>query len=201
MHSSSVKLLVVSLLSFITIACAATQTVTFDILLFGDKIGTMVATEEVKSDGSILYTLETKSQANFLWLNRTNFTRYDVTYKDGKLLTSNHKEMENGKTKRFTNVKWDGAKYIVDSYKGKRTFTEIPTYSIVTIYFKDINTIKRIFYEAEADFSLLKATKEPETWEFKSSDGNRNIYHFKNGKIASMEFHVSIATVKMVRVN
>lgn len=168
-------------------------------LLFSDKIGTMTITRELKPDSTEVYSLMTDSKARFLWIDYVNYTRYDVIYRNGKLVSSVHRETENGKVKRWTNVKWDGTKYIVDSYKGKRSFTQAPEYSIVTIYFKDIKNVNKIFYEAEADFSEMKKSNEPETWEFKSSDGNRNIYHFINGKIQSMEFHVSVVTIKMIR--
>ena len=183
-----------------TAAFAVTETIHFDVMLFGDKIGDMNVSREQRSDGTEFYVLETKSKAKVLWIDKDNYTLYEVTYKDGKLLSSTHKETENGKVKRWTNVRRDGSKYLVDSYKGSRVFAEAPVYSIVTIYFKDIKNVKRIFYEAEADFNEMQHP-EPDTWEFKSSDGNRNIYHFENGKIKSMDFHVSIATVKMVRTN
>jgi hypothetical protein len=169
--------------------------------LFGDKIGVMTVTHEQKPDGSEVYSLESNSKAKFLWLNYENYTRYDVVYKEGKLISSVHKDTENGKMKRWSNIKWDGSQYNVDSYKGKISFTQQPDYSIVTIYFKEIKNVKRIFYEAEADFNEMKKGDEPETWEFKSSDGHRNVYHFEKGKIKSMEFHVTIATIKMVRTS
>lgn len=97
-------------------------------------------------------------------------------------------------------MQWDGPEYRVDGYKGIHTFTEAPVYSIVTIYFKDVRNVKRIFYEAEGDFSNMEHP-EANTWEFKSIDGNRDVYHFLNNQIKDMEFHVSIATVKMVRTN
>jgi hypothetical protein len=176
------------------------QSIHYDILLFGDKIGNMNISREEKAGGIEFYVLESSSKAKILWINKSNTTRYEVTYKDGKLISSSHKETENGKVTRWTDIKWDGAKYLVDSYKGSRTFTEVPTYSVVTIYFKDIKNVKRIFYESEADYDLI-THPEPDTWEFKSSDGNRNVYHYQNGVLQSTEFHVSIATVKMVRTN
>lgn len=177
----------------------ALETVKYDVILWGDKIGQMVVTHDVKPDGTEVYTLETHSKAKILWINKANDTRYDVVYKDGKLFSSKHTEIENGVKKRWTNITLDNGVYKVDSYKGKRTFTEVPTYSIVSIYFKDVKNVKRIFYEAEADFDDVEHP-EANTWEFKSSDGNRNVYHYENGKLTTTEFHVSIATVKMVLV-
>ncbi len=178
----------------------STETVVFDMILFGDKIGSMTVTREEKPDGIEYYTLETRSKAKFLWVDHNNFTRYEVTYKNGVLISSNHSESDNGKVQRWTKVDRRGDTYFVDGYKGKKTFTEAPFYSIVTVYFKNIANVNRIFYEPEGDFSTLKKSSEAETWEFKSSDGNKNVYHFKNGKIHSMDFHVSVVTVKAVRV-
>jgi hypothetical protein len=76
----------------------------------------------------------------------------------------------------------------------------VPTLSIVLLFFNGIQNNKKIFYEAEGDFSELQYP-EANTLEFKTSDGNRNVYHYVNEKAQNMEFHVSIATVKMVRVN
>jgi hypothetical protein len=69
----------------------------------------------------------------------------------------------------------------------------------MTLYFNSHKNVRRIFYEAESDFSELKHTDD-NTVEIKSSDGNRSIYRFKNGVMDEMEFHISIATVVMKRI-
>ncbi len=177
------------------------ETITFDIILFGNKIGYTNLTHEIKNDSLEFYTLDTKSRAKFLFFTIENHTRYEVVYKHGKLLSSKTTEIENGKTKRWTNVTWDGAKYTVDGYKGKRTFTEVPVFSVVRLFFSNITSPLRLFYESEADFNELKKGELPGSWEFRSSDGNRNIYFFKNGKITSTEFHTFLAKVRMIRTN
>ena len=179
---------------------SAKETVLFDIILFGDKIGNLVVTREPRPDGTEIYMLDTKSKAKILWINKENITHYEVVYKDGKLISSTFKEIENGEVKRWNNVSWDGSKYVVDGYKGKRTFTEIPSFSLVSIYFKDMKNVKRIFYETEADFTQVDHP-DANTWQFKSSDGHLNVYHFVDGKIQNLEFRVSIATIKMVRMD
>ena len=179
---------------------SARETVLFDIMLFGNKVGYLTITREPQPDGTELYVLDTKSKAKILWITRENSAHYEVVYKDGKLVSSGFKEIENGEVKRWNNITWDGKTYTSNGYKGKKTFTEVPTYSIVSVYFRDMKNINRIFYEIEGDFNDLR-NPEPGTYEFKSSDGNRNVYHYVNGKIHHMEFHVSFATVKMVRIN
>lgn len=179
---------------------AAVQTIRFDVFLFGNKIGHMTVTREEKPGGIELYTLSSHTKAKFLWSKREDTTRYEVTYKDGRLLSSLHKEYQNGELKRWTTISRNGDVYRVDSYKGKRTFTEAPVQSVVTLYFKGVQSGKRLFYEAEADFDEIEHP-EPNTWQFKSSDGNRNIYHYENGQVKDTEFKVTLATIKMVRNN
>ena len=184
----------------LSLYAAAVETVRFDILLFGDKIGTMTVTRELRADGVEFYTLESSSKAKILWIDKENYSRYEVVYKNGKLFSSTHKELENKKLKRWTNISWNGSQYTVDSYKGKRNFTEAPEYCTVSMYFKGFKDVKKIFYEAEADYDVVEHP-QPNVTEFKSSDGTRNVYYFENGRIKSMDFHISIAKVRMERVN
>jgi hypothetical protein len=172
----------------------------FNIFLWGNKIGNLTASREVRPDGTVLYLLDTRSKAKVLWITRENVAHYEVVYKDGKLVSSSFKEVENGEVKRWSNINWDGKQYTVDATHGKKTFTESPTYSIVCVYFQNMEQVKQIFYEIEGDFNQLQHP-EPGTCEFKSSDGNRNVYHFENGTVKNMEFHLSFATIKMERVN
>ena len=176
---------------------AGVETVSYDILLFNNKIGKMVITHDARPDGTDIYTLVTTSKAKFLWIDKANDSRYELIYKAGKLLSSVFKEIENGEVKRWCNIKWDGAKYLVDSYKGRHTFTDSPLYSTITAYFQGLKKVDQIFYESEGDFAKPEYP-EPNTLEFKTSDGHKSIYHYVNGKINNMEFRISIATIYMV---
>ncbi len=180
-------------------AYATADTARFKMMLWGDKIGELVVVHQVAADGTETYVADSKNKATILWVDRENITHYEVVFKNGKLFSSNYREVENGKVKRWSVIKLDGTTYRVDGYKGKRTFTEAPQYSVLSLYFKDVSKVKRLFYEAEADFVDLESTA-PNSLEFKSSDGNRSVYFFVNGKLQRAEFHVSIATVKMERI-
>ncbi len=181
-------------------AFSATEVLRFKVLLFGDSVGRLTISKETRADGSELYMLDSYSKARILWIVHENTTHYEVVYKDGKLFSSRFKEIEKGELKRWNNVSWDGKQYNVDGYKGKRILNETPVFSIVSLFFSNTQNVKKLFYEAEADFSDVEHL-ENNTLEFKSSDGNRNVYHYVNGRANSMEFHVSIASVKMVKIN
>lgn len=193
------KYSVVVVLLFVLSATANAQLVKFNVMLFGEKVGTLVITKKVNGTEEV-YSLESRSKAHFLWIDKENYARYDVVYRDGKLFTAESKEIENGKSKRWTKVTQAGSGYQVDSYKGKRTINELAQFSVVRLFFEDGSTQKKLFFEGEAEICPIKSP-EPGTCEFKGSDGSRNVYYYKNGKLAYAEFHVSIATVKLVPGN
>lgn len=180
-------------------AVSTAQTVLYEVSLFGNRIGYMSVTRTVAKDSSETYILDTKIKARVLWIKKEVWTHYEVVYKNGKLFSSQQIETDNGTVKSKTNIAFNGKQYQVESLSGKRTFTEAPVQSIVTLFMHGMRHGTRLFYEAGADFNTLVKT-DPDTYEFKSSDGNRNVYHFKNGLIQEAEVHASIATIHMVKV-
>ncbi len=192
------------ILSFLVLLFAAlvsfAETQHFDILLFGDKIGSMTVSHETLPDGTETFSFDSGSKAKILWIVRDNYSHYEMLFKNGRLLSGSYTEKEQGKVSRWGKIQWDGTRYNVENYCGKKSFTENPVYTIASIYFGDVRKAKRIYYDAEAEFVNVEHPDE-NTIEFKTSDGHRNVYHFVNEKIQSMEFHVSIATVRIVRIN
>lgn len=165
---------------------------------FGIKFGTMTVTKSKENDSTDLYTLHAKGYLKVLWMERNDETYYAVRYRHGKLISSSYKQVESGVTKKWTNVTCNGSQYVVDSYRGKRSFTEAPVYSILSLYFNSPQNLKSIFYEAEANYANVKHNGN--AVEVLSSDGNRSIYKYINGVLQEMEFHISIATVYMKRI-
>ena len=176
------------------------QTFVFNMMLFGDSVGLSTITKTQEADGIVRYVLNSHIKAKVLWITRENQTHYEAVYKNGKLVSSTFAEINNGKKDKWSNVTYDGSQYQVDSYHGKKSFKEVPTHSIGSLYCDGYNASrKRFFYEPEADFNDL-SFPDANTIEFKSSDGNKNIYHFKNGQIAEAEFKTTLATVYLKRM-
>jgi hypothetical protein len=176
------------------------QLVKYDIMLFNERIGTMVITRKIQGDTAELYTLESRAKANFLWIKRENYSRYDVEYRHGKLYSSEAKEIENGKLKRWNKVRLEGNEYEIEGNKGKKMLSGAIVFSVVKMFFENGTKQQKLFYESEAEIASLKQTS-PGTMEYNGSDGSRNVYIFKDGKLVAAETHVSIASVKLVRAN
>ncbi len=191
----------VSLIVVIVFCNAAhAQRMVFDMSAFGITFGTMTVNRYWESDSSEVYTLHAKGYLKVLWMERSDETFYEVRYKQGKLVHSSFRQVESGVLKKWTYVRSTTEGYKVDSYRGKRTFSESPVFSVLKLYYQVPEGINKIFYEAESDFTKLIQRNE-KTFEIKSSDGNRSIYKYVNDELAKMEFHISIATVYMKRVS
>lgn len=176
------------------------QTLVFNMFLFGDSVGISTITRAHDADGIDHYILDSHIKAKILWITRENRTHYESQFKDGKLISATYYEINNGKKDKWSNIQYDGREYQVDSYHGRKSFKEAPTHSIGTMYIDGYNASrKRFFYEPEADFNNLNFP-EPNTIEFKSSDGNKNVFRFRNGQITGAEFHTTLATVYLKRV-
>ena len=177
------------------------QIISYNIKLWGDSIGRMDVVHTHNKDSSDTYIIESKSKAKFLWIVRDGYSKFEAIYKNGKLISSSHVEIENKKAKRSTTVKYDGKLYQVNSTEtGTRSFSETPLCSDASMYFSEYKNTSRIFYLPDASFYNTTRINS-NTIEFKSSDGHRNVYLFENGRIKSMEFHLPLASVYMNRIN
>lgn len=68
------------------------------------------------------------------------------------------------------------------------------------MYFNEPKNIQQVFYEVDASTSTIKNTA-PHVYEFKSGDGNKNVYHYKNGELIQVDVNVTLVSAKIVRVS
>jgi len=190
----------VFVLCMMLVTASQAQTFRFNIILFGDSVGNSIISKTHDANGIDNYVLDSRVKAKILWMTKENHTHYESRFKDGKMISATYYEINNGKKDKWSTITWDGKQYQVDSYHGKKSFTEVPTHSIGSMYCDGYSASKkRFFYEPEGDFNQLNFP-DANTIEFKSSDGNRNIYHFKNGAISDVECHTTLATIYLKRV-
>lgn len=181
-------------------ACAlSAQQMVFSMTAFGVNVGKMTVNRTFDADSTEIINMHSQGHVKLLWIDRADETIHEVRYRKGKLISSNYKHIQNGEVVRWCTITFDGKQYQVNSDKGKSTFTEAPTYSIASLYYHFPKNITRIFYEVENEYSPLKYT-DPNTVDFKTSDGNRNIYKYVNGTLNEMEFRLSLTTVYMKRI-
>lgn len=176
----------------------ATDSYKYDMFLLGSKIGTIIVTHEKRSDGSDYFVMTSDAHAKILWTDRTSKTRCEVVFKDGKMVSSVHDKVENTSGQRICKVTPEKNGYKVSVNGTLSTLSETATCCVASLYVQEPKNMKRIFYEPEGTFSDLKKIA-PDAYEFKSSDGNRNVYRYKDGQITEMEFYLSFVSVTAKR--
>ncbi len=185
------------LLAFSSLLLRA-QTFTYDVYLFGDKIGTSTITRRVDSN-TVQYSLRSHSVAEVFFFKRVSQQDYDVVYRNGKLDKVTAYNKVDDKT---TSVKviFDGTRYCVDKNKVCYTFMEPVAYSSLCLYFVEPQPNQRIFSEREAEFYNIKKNDEG-AFTYTLSDGVKNTFYYTNGMVTKVELKKSMITVELKLVN
>jgi hypothetical protein len=175
------------------------EEIKFDMSVWGIKFGQMTVRKAMENDSTHVYTMEAYGKGNFLWMKKEGSTKYKVRFVNGQMISSSYVRKVNGETDYWNKVVFDGEKYLVESNKGNREFTEVPDCTILALYFNPTTKHKRVYCEAESEFSTL-STSKGDGFELQCSDGSRTTYHLQDGLVNTMEIHASLATIKIKRV-
>eukprot|EP01034_Spumella_vulgaris_P002539 gene2539-3302_t len=124
------------------------QTRKYNVILSDDKIGELTVTRTIKG-AFTTYKLESKSEAKVLFTTKKNYVLMDVTYKDGKLISSYCKNEINDEVDNYASISWDAAtsKYNITNEKGKLTYASPVTFSVISLYFGEPKGISKLFTE------------------------------------------------------
>lgn len=181
------------LFSALSISMLMAQTRKYEVVLSGDKIGELTATRTVKG-AFTTYKLESKSEAKVLFTTKKNYVLMDVTYKDGKLISSYCKNEVNDEVDNYASISWDGSKYNITNEKGKLTYTTPVTFSVISLYFNEPKGITNLFTERIGAAYPLKDLGSGR-YEYKIPNGDKNVYVYQNGELTETERKTLIGTV------
>ncbi len=183
----------------ICIQTFASESISFDMMLMGSKIGDLKITRTMTEEGLETYTLSSTAKAKILWIQKSQKTEYSVVYKNGVLISSDHSYIENSGNNTNCKIRYNNHAYDIQKNGKKYVLTTIPSWSVLKLYFNEPKNIQQVFYEVDASTSIIK-NSEPNVYEFKTADGNKNVYRYKNGKLMQVDVHVSPVLVKIVRI-
>ena len=193
------KILSLSMFLVFSVGVLNAQTRKYEVVLSGDKIGDLTVTRTVKG-AFTTYKLESKSEAKVLFTTKKNYVLMDVTYKDGKLLSSYCKNEVNDEVDNYASINWDGSKYTVTNEKGKTTYPTAVTYSVISLYYDEPKGITNLFTERIGAAYPLKDLGSGR-YEYKIPNGDKNVYVYKNGELVETERKTIIGTVYVKLVN
>ncbi|MFN8287818.1 MAG: DUF6134 family protein [Chitinophagales bacterium] len=187
-------------LFLLTLLCVAgvAQSFTYDVYLFGDKIGSSTITRKVDSN-TIQYSLRSHSVAEVFFFKRVSQQDYDVVYRNGKLDKVTAYNKVDDKT-TVVKVIFDGTRYCVDKNKVCYTFMEPVAFSSLCLYFFEPQPNQRIFSEREAEFYNIKKNEDG-AFTYTLSDGVKNTFYYTNGMVTKVELKKSMITVELKLVN
>ncbi|MDB5282657.1 MAG: hypothetical protein JWO06_1732, partial [Bacteroidota bacterium] len=167
-------------LAFLLFAIATSaQKHTYDVELFGKKIGTTVVERIDKGNGEVEFKLSSSSVVNIFFTRKTSVMVYDVVYKNGKLFSSYVKNVKDDVTEIVT-ILWDGVKYVIKKGEDVLVQTQPIDFSSVHLYFMEPKGISKIFSERLGTFCLFDNSVAG-VYKCKLSNGVENIYRYKNG--------------------
>lgn len=181
------KLLPVLLALFIYNQEAKCQKLTYDVILFGKKIGYTTVERFVKSEGEVEYKLLNSSEANVLFTKKTSYMNFDVHYKNGIMQSSYAKNVKDGVTEIVT-VALKETKYLIEKGEEKLQYTKPINFSSILLYFNEPINQSNIFSERIGDFCRFVKTGEHK-YECKLANGVNNIYTYSNGILAELEMN------------
>ena len=168
----------------ITVSVAA-QKNTYDVLLFGKKIGTTVVERTDKGNGEIIYTLVNSTEVNILFTHKTSSLNFSVIYKNGQLFSSYCKNVKDDVAEIAT-VLWDGTKYVIK--KGEEVFqiNQPLDFSAIVLYFVEPVGKTKIFSERLGQFCNFVKLSNGE-YQNKLDNGVTNTYRYHNGVLLELE--------------
>ena len=79
----SLRIFFLLLLFLVQLKTFAVETLTYDMYLWGDKIGRMTISR-TEENGTEVYVLDSKAKAKVLWVVRDNTAHMETVFKNGK---------------------------------------------------------------------------------------------------------------------
>ena len=194
------RFLLISILMLVSFSTQA-EKIVFDMSVFGFKFGEMVLTKTVVNDSIERYTLNAKGKTDFFFMKREEESIFNVEYRNGKLFSSDYEYLNKGEVEKWSTIRYEGNEYVVKSNEGDKTFKDPLDYSLIKLYFEPTVKSGTVFCEEDCTYADMIPDEENDKLVIKCQDGSRSTYHVKDGRVEAMEIHLSVATVKLTRVN
>lgn len=181
---------VFTLLLFIHVAPTFAQKLAFDVILFGDKIGQTVVEQTNKGDTTIVYQLNSNSEAHILFTTHKVTLHYELMFKRDQLISAYSKGTTNGKAD-VTTINWQGNRYFMKRHDGN-FYVNVPVYCSTTmLFFNEPCDGARVFSERMGEFRTIRKIEEG-VYKADMQDGLTYYYRYKGGKLIELEMRRGI---------
>ena len=179
----------IALLLF-TCTGAFAQKLTYNIFLFGSKIGQSVVERDIKSGSETDYTLNSASEAHIFFTTRRITLHYDIVFKDDIYFSSYSKHTRNDEL-QITTITRNGNSYTVKRNNENFIVNGLVNCSTIKLFYAEPCSENHMLSERLGEFRSVKKTA-PGTYEAEMSDGITYIYRYKDGKLVELEMRKGI---------
>jgi hypothetical protein len=184
-------LLAVLIASSLTSFC---QTLKYDIILLGKKIGQAVIAKK-DSSGFIHYSVNSHSDAKILGMDKKDDMQTAALFnKEGQLVSSVYEDQKN-KSHLSTKAEWKDNKLNIEKDGAKTSLAEAATFSSLLLYFSEPKDHQKIFSERLGQY--VEIAKEKDDKYKISFNDYTAIYTYQSGKITELQMKESAGQVIM----
>lgn len=174
----------------LTVFGSSAQKLTFDIFLFGNKIGQTIVEQTVVNDSITTYKLNSSSEAHIFFTTRKIALQYEVVYKRKQLFYLHSKSVRDNET-HYNIIQWQNGSYLMK--RDNETFCIKPMVdcSTVKLFFNEPCNSEKVFSERIGEYRPLKK-KAAGVYEAEMTDGITYIYHYAHGKLVELEMRKGV---------
>ncbi|MBP6732811.1 MAG: hypothetical protein KA149_12170, partial [Chitinophagales bacterium] len=164
---------------------SSSQKLTFDIFLFGNKIGQTIVEQTIVNDSVTTYKLNSASEAHIFFTTRKIDLHYDIIYKRGQLFSLYSKSTRDGES-HITTIQWQNGSYLMKRDAESFCIKPVVDCSTVKLFFIEPCSNEHVFSERIGEYRPLKK-KAAGIYEAEMTDGLTYIYHYTSGKLTEIE--------------
>lgn len=175
---------------------ASNDVLVYDLIVSGEKIGTVTATKKVEGN-KITYTSNSDATTSMLFKIDIK-TRMTVVYKNNILQESSYQFYKNGKLKEEANVTLSNGIYSIIHDKKVTTYNKKIVKSTIILPFEKPNDKDSYFEEVEGNFKTIKLIKENNYQLYNQNNTQKDDYNYKDGNLQSSLVRNTLVDFKMV---
>jgi hypothetical protein len=191
--------LIIALLLFAFNAYSQTQSLNYQIIRNGNKVGSLHFTQSTISGMNYL-KVESEVKTRFIFSFTAN-AREEAVYSNGVLLRSSIYRQLNGSEKANKQHQALNNQYIIHAGKNSVVKREYPiTYNMLSLYSLEPLSIDKVYSDNFEAFLAIQKTGD-HRYRINLPDGNYNNYYYKQGVLNLVEVHHSLYSASIVLIN
>jgi hypothetical protein len=176
---------------------AYTQSYSYDIIIKGDKAGTLTATKTQTGD-KVTYELKSETTIHLVVATTITF-QLSCLLENNKLIESTNKTYKNGELHSSTEAKWSNGHYVIVTTGDTTTYASPITHCSTELYFGEPNGTEEVFSESCGIMNKVEKSGDAEFTMINDQNNHITHYEYQNGVLMKVEVDHAVLDFSMVR--